>query len=197
MTLRNRVLPTGEIIAHPARGTLTGNRGILVDREGRMTGRQWAAKAWICCVLQFRDWRKPLTAPGTWTPLFFLDEAVALAAGHRPCAVCRRADYTRFKTLWGGAKATEIDTILHAERLENKGKRLHPTRLETLPDGALVLHDETPMLVREDALLPYSPAGYGPPRPRPNGATIALTPPSILAILAAGYRPQLHLTAAP
>ncbi len=197
MPHRNRVLPTGEIIAHPARGTFTGNRGILVDRNGQMTNRQWALKAWITCVLEFRGRRRPIAQPRTWTELFFLDEAVAFAAGHRPCAYCRRTDYNRFKALNGGVKANDIDRILHRERLEGRQKRLHSTRMEDLPDGAFVLHDNTPLLVRRDALFPYNPNGYGPPITRPKGQTQALTPPVLLDVLRGGYQPMLHLTSAP
>lgn len=197
MPHRNRVLPTGEIIAHPARGTFTGNRGILVDRAGKMTARQWALKAWITCLLEFRGRRRPIAQPRTWTELFFLDEAVAFAAGHRPCAYCRRADYNRLKVLWGGAKATEMDRILHAERQHDRQKRLHHVNLHDLPDGAFVMREETPMMVLGENLHPYTPSGYGPPKPRPDGPAQALTPPSLLRILEAGYRPQIHATAAP
>jgi hypothetical protein len=195
MPHRNRVLPTGEIIAHPARGTFTGNRGILVDRDGRMTDRQWALKAWITCVLAFQGRRRPIAQPRTWTELFFLDEAVALAAGHRPCAYCRRADYNHFKALWGGAKATEMDRVLHEDRLKDRQKRLHPVRLPDLPDGAFILRDATPMMVFDDRLYPYTPQGYGTPQPRPDGPAQALTPPSLLRILHGGYRPQIHPSA--
>ncbi len=194
---RNRVLPTGEIVTHPARGTFTGNRGILVGRDGMMTNRQWAAKAWITCLLSFRGRRRPIAQPHTWTELFFLDEAVAFAAGHRPCAYCRRKSYNQFKALWGGLKAVEVDALLHAERLENRQKRLHPVRLNDLPDGAFILYDDRPHLVLGEKLLPYAPDGYAPPISRVRGPAQALTPPSLLAVLSAGYRPQLHLTAAP
>ena len=195
MPRRNRVLPSGEIIAHPARGTLTGNRGILVDRSGQMTNRQWALKAWITCVLEFRGRRRPIAQPRTWTELFFLDEAVAFAAGHRPCAYCRRADYTRYKALCGGLKAVDMDKVLHAERLEKRSKRLHTVRMESLPDGAFVLQDEGPMLVLSDTLLPYTPMGYGPPHPRKLGHAMALTPPNSIMVLDSGYRPMIHPTA--
>jgi len=196
MPRRNRVLPTGEIIPHPARGTFTGNRGILVDHNGQMMNRQWAGKAWITCLLEFRGRRRPIAQPHTWTELFFLDEAVALAAGHRPCAYCRRAAYTRFKAGFPGRpNAVEMDMILHAERLENRVKRLHPVRLEALPDGAFVAVDGRPHLVNGDALLPYAPDGYHPPKPRPTGQALSLTPPSLLAVLTGGYQPQLHLSA--
>lgn len=195
MSRRNRVLPTGEIIADPARGTLTGNRGILVDRQGQMTNRQWALKAWITCVLEFRDRRRPIAQPRTWTELFFLDEAVAFAAGHRPCAYCRRADYTRYKVLFGGQKAVEMDAILHTERLEKRAKRLYWAQMNDLPDGTFILQDGEPMLILGDALLPYAPAGYGRPRRRNGGPVQTLTPPSTLEVLKSGYRPAIHASA--
>lgn len=195
MPRRNRVLPTGEIIAHPGRGTFTGNRGILVDRQGQMTNRQWALKAWITCLLDFRGWRRPIAQPRTWTELFFLDEAVAFAAGHRPCAFCRRSDYTQFKDLSGGLKAVELDATLHRERLEKRAKRLHPVRLEQLPNGAFIVQDDGPMLVHGDALLPYTPMGYGLPLPRRSGAAMSLTPPSLLHVLRGGYHLKLHQSA--
>ncbi|WP_341862383.1 hypothetical protein [Gymnodinialimonas sp. 57CJ19] len=198
MTHRNRVLPDGRIVAHPARGTFTGNRGILVDRAGRMTNRQWAGKAWITCVLDFRGRRRPIAQPGTWTELFFLDEAVALAAGHRPCAYCRRTDYTAFRDRFPGApKAVEIDAVMHGERLTDREKRLHPVEMDTLPDGAFVNHLGAAHLVQGDRLVPYNPQGYGHAIPRPSDATMALTPPSTLAVLSEGYTPDLHVSAAP
>lgn len=196
MTLRNRVLPTGIITADPARGSLTGNRGILVDRDGAMTNRQWASKAWITCVLEFRGRRRPIAQPHTWTELFFLDEAVAFAAGHRPCAYCRRPHYTAYRDRFPSApKAVEMDTVLHAERLERRKKRLHEVASDDLPDGAFILHAGTPHLVIADRLLPFRPAGYLPAIPRPSGPTMALTPPATLAVLKHGYSPQLHSTA--
>lgn len=177
----------------PARGTFTGNRGILVAPDGRMMARQWASKAWITCVLEFRGRRRPVAQPHTWTELFFLDEAVAFSAGHRPCAYCRRADYTAFKTRFPGApKAVEMDAVMHAERLEGKSKRLHETQAETLPDGAFVMIDGAPHLVHGDALRPYTPGGYLRPRRRPVGAVQTLTPPSVLSVLSAGYQVSLH-----
>lgn len=196
MPLRNRVLPTGEIIADPARGTLTGNRGILVAPSGKMMARQWAGKAWITCVLDFRGRRRPIAQPHTWTELFFLDEAVAFSAGHRPCAYCRRDDYNRFKTAFTDHPlAKTMDEILHAERLDGRAKRHHKVRLEDLSDGAFVDVDNTPHLVWHDRLYPYAPAGYGAPLARHMGPVLALTPPSLLAALHAGYRPSVHFSA--
>ncbi|GAB5449091.1 hypothetical protein [Gymnodinialimonas sp.] len=198
MTLRNRVLPDGRIVAHPARGTFTGNRGILVAPDGRMMERQWAGKAWITCLLAFRGRKRPLAQPRTWTELFFLDEAVAFAAGHRPCAYCRRKDYLAYRDAFPGApKAVEMDAILHHERLEGREKRLHPVHMDDLPNGAFIDHDGAPHLVKGGSLFRYAPEGYSPAIPRPSGPALALTPPCSLAVLSNGYRPVLHATARP
>lgn len=163
-----------------------------------MMARQWAGKAWITCVLEFQGRTRPVAQPHTWTELFFLDEAVAFSAGHRPCAYCRREEYNAFKALFPGVpKAVEMDAVMHGERLESRAKRLHSVDLDTLPDGAFIQHEGRPCLVKGDAVLPYSPRGYLPPIPRPSGAREALTPPSLLAVLQGGYVPMLHLTAAP
>jgi hypothetical protein len=135
--------------------------------------------------------------PRTWTELFFLDEAVALAAGHRPCAYCRRKEYNEFKALWGGALAVEMDRTLHAERLDGRQKRLHTVSARTLPDGAFIHHAGLAHLVTGAGLLPYTQKGYGPPVSRPAGDVPALTPPSILRVLSGGYTPLLHLSVAP
>lgn len=163
-----------------------------------MMTRQWAGKAWITCLLDFRGRRRPVAQPHTWTELFFLDEAVAFAAGHRPCAYCRRQDYTTYRDRFPGAvKAVEMDAILHSERLDNREKRRHFVHLDDLPEGAFIDHDGAPHLVKGDSLLRYAPGGYHPAIPRPSGPVLALTPPSSLAVLSRGYRPMLHLTASP
>ena len=209
MPRRNRVTPTGEIIADPARGTVFGNRGCLHDADGQIR-RQFASKAWIACRLEFKDRRRPLLQPGRYTELFFLDEATALAAGHRPCFECRRASAVRFAELWSTthrlskpARAPDMDTILHPERTEPCGtKRTHVTALAGLPDGVFVRHaanGAAPRAYLVDAyrLLAWSPAGYEKAISRPAQALIeVLTPPSIVAVLSAGYRPMLHPSAA-
>ncbi|MBI1418475.1 MAG: hypothetical protein GC146_14755 [Limimaricola sp.] len=197
MTRQNRVLATGEIVAHPARGQFMGNRGILHDAAGRIT-RRWAHKAWICCRLAFKDRHRQIMAPHHYTELFFLDEAVALAAGHRPCAECRRAAFTAFQAAWATAtgqrpKAPEIDAALHAART---GPRATAS-LATLPDATVILWQGQPHLVLGPHLRPIAPDGYGAPLVRPPTATVTLlTPRPIIAALAAGYRPALHPGAA-
>jgi hypothetical protein len=199
--LQNRVTPLGELVAEPARGLVYGNRGCLHDAAGRIR-RRYDGRRWIACRLRFRDWhRGPLLQPGRFTELFFLDEATALAAGHRACALCRRADYDRLRALWrdlhgGPAGADAVDARLHAERLlpGSRERRLHDVALDGLPDGAFVLHDGAPHLVAGAALLRWTPAGYAPRTPRPAGGRAALiTPPSLVAVLRAGWTPVVPL----
>jgi hypothetical protein len=196
--LQNRVTPLGDLVADPARGLVYGNRGCLHDEHGEIR-RGYAGKRWIACQLRFRDWRRsPLLQPGRFTELFFLDEATAFAAGHRPCALCRRADYDRFCELLRAGGADAIDARLHEERLEGRRRRLHPGRLEELPDGAFVLWKDAPRLVLGGALLAWTPAGYIDPRPWQRGPATVITPPTLLAILRAGWTslvPVLHPSA--
>jgi hypothetical protein len=199
MPLRNRVTPLGELVADPAHGLVYGNRGCLHDAEGRIR-RRWAVKRWIACRLEFRGRRRsPLLQPGRYTELFFLDEATAFAAGHRPCAECRREDYARFQALWrelhpGPAGADAIDARLHEERLDGRVQRRHEAALDQLPDGAFVLVDGAPLLVLGRELLAWTPAGYAERVPRPAGETAtAITPPSLVAVLRAGWEPVVPL----
>ena len=200
MPLQNRVTPLGEVIAHPARGLVYGNRGCLHDSEGRIR-RGWATRRWIACRLRFRGWlRHPLLQPGRFTELFFLDEATAFAAGHRPCALCRREDYNRFIARWrerhpDQAGADVIDAQLHEERLDTaRRKRIHRARVEDVPDGAFVLRDDDPWIVLGDELLRWTPAGYlDRARRPPSGDTWLLTPPSLVWVLAGGWDPVVPL----
>jgi hypothetical protein len=198
VSLRNRVTPLGELVADPARGLVYGNRGCLHDADGRIR-RRFAGRRWIACRLRFRGWhRSALLQPGRFTELFFLDEATALAAGHRPCALCRRADYDRFAALLGGGGADAIDARLHAERVARDGRRLHGAPFDALPDGAFVLADGAPWLLLGDALLRWSPSGYGERRSRPAGTARLITPPALLAWLRADAEPlvpRLHPSA--
>lgn len=198
--LQNRVTPFGELVAVPGRGMLMGNRGVLHD-ESRRIVRPFAVRRWIACVLDFRGRYRTVMTPRRYTELFFLDEATAFAAGHRPCAECRHADYVRFKTLWATtfgkpAGADEMDLILHAERLDGRTKRTHRMPYRSLPDGTFVVEDGAARLVRGDELLAWTDAGYGERRVRPRrGSAHVLTPPSIVEVVRAGYRPALHPTA--
>jgi hypothetical protein len=198
MPLQNRVTPLGELIADPARGLVYGNRGCLHDETGRIR-RSFAVKRWIACRLEFKDWRRTsLLQPGRFTELFFLDEATAFAAGHRPCALCRRADYDRFVALVG-ARAEEIDERLHAERLDaSRRRRLHPARLRDLPDGTFLLEGGQPWLVLGGELLRWTPSGYTDRLPRLGGNVVLITPPSLVEVLRTrwqGVVPLLHPSA--
>ncbi len=200
MPLRNRVTPLGELVADPARGLVYGNRGCLHDEQGRIH-RRYNGKRWIACRLEFRGWhREPLLQPGRFTELFFLDEATAFAAGHRPCALCRREDYVCFGEIWSElhpdqAGADAIDAQLHEERLDrNRTQRRHKAALDELPDGAFVLADGAPSLVLREELLSWTAAGYVSRRPRPVRRRAELiTPPSLVAVLSAGWQAAVPL----
>jgi hypothetical protein len=203
MAKRNRVTPLGELVADPARGLVYGNRGCLHDDAGRIR-RGWSGRRWISCRLEFRGRRRPLLQPARYTELFFLDEATAFAAGHRPCAECRREDYVRFGELWrerhpGQVGADAIDAQLHGERVAGRERRLHRTELDGLPDGAFVVEGGVPWLVLGSELLRWTPAGYPERRARPSAIQAELvTPPSLVAVLRSGWRgsvPFLHPSA--
>jgi hypothetical protein len=195
MPLQNRVTPLGELVADPARGLVYGNRGCLHDASGRIR-RRYAVKRWIACRLEFRGWqREHLLQPGRFTELFFLDEATALAAGHRACALCRRADYDRLVEILGEPGADAIDERLHAERVDARTKErlLHRAAFAELPDGAFVLRQREPHLVLGAELLRWTPAGYAARSPRPSGEAELLTPPSLVEVLRAGWDPLVPL----
>lgn len=190
--MRNRVTPLGDIVDVPLRGAWTGNRGIL-HRDTEVV-RFHAGSLWITCALSFRDWRLPQWQPHHFTVLFFHDEAVALAAGHRPCALCRRPAYEVFRAPLGRPSAADLDRTLHGERLYRgtHRRRLHPTAWRDVPAGAFVLLADGPALVEDDALVPWTTAGYGSPVPRPrSGRADVITPPTSLAALRGGYVPQV------
>lgn len=201
MARRNRVTPLSELIADPARGLVYGNRGCLHDDAQRIR-RHYNGRRWIACRLQFRGWQRGrLMAPGKFTELFFLDEATAFAAGHRPCALCRREDYNRLVALWGGLHpgqrgADEIDAQLHDERVDpiTRSQLRRPVALNQLPDGAFVLEEGAPWLVLGRELLAWSPGGYRERRPRPRAGDVELiTPPSLVEVLRAGWSPVVPL----
>jgi len=200
--LQNRVTPTGDIIATPHRGMFTGNRGVIHDPASKTLTRRWANKAWLTCVCEFRGRRREVMGGRSWTELFFLDEATALSAGHRPCFYCRRDAAVRFRAAWeagNGAtnvSARDIDAVLHGERLSGGKKRLHPLPmpLEELPAGAMVQQGNGSYLIARRRALSWSPAGYGQAQTTLQDAML-LTPPSTLRALSAGYRPVLHPSA--
>jgi hypothetical protein len=187
--LQNRVTPFGEIVADPARGAMFGNRGgCLHDGEKRLGRRRWASRAWICCVLEFKGRRRALMQPNRYTELFFLDEATAFAAGHRPCFECRRADALRFRDAFGARRADEMDRPLHGERLGPKPE----VAISELPEGAMVARDGAAWLVWRGALRRWSFTGYREARPLDGRATL-LTPRSTVAAFRRGYRPAARL----
>lgn len=199
---RNRVTPTGDIVAVPLRGAWTGNRGIL--HRGRDIVRFHAGDLWITCALQFKGRHQEQWRLGHYTFLFFHDEAVAFAAGHRPCAECRRPAYDAYRRAWAeglGAtvpSAREMNRRLHGERLVAGTHRrwVHDLPWADLPDGTFVLLDGEACVVAGDHLTEWTPGGYGRRRARPSaGRACVLTPPSTVAALRAGYRPQIDETA--
>jgi hypothetical protein len=192
----------GDIVAIPLRGAWTGNRGIL--HRGTEVVRFHASDLWIICALRHKDWWAPQWIPHHFTWLFFHDEAVALAAGHRPCALCRRDAYYAYRSAWAAGLgvpvplARDINRTLHGERIfrGTHRRRLHPTLWPAVPTGAFVSVDGGPALVLDDAVVPWSTAGYGAPRPRPRtGRVHVITPPSTVAAIRAGYRPQIDPSA--
>lgn len=202
MPRQNRVTPTGDLISTPHRGTLLGNRGVLHDAEGTVI-RHSQHRRWLICTLTYRGRRRIIMQPNRYTELFFLDETVALAAGHRPCAKCRRRRYDWYRDSWAGAvnrslvpTANAIDDALHLERTTQRGgsprRERHP---EELPDGVHVLVDGSSWLVHRAALIRWTPAGYDRRRSFPASPAIVLTPPSTVAAIAAGYTPEPHPSA--
>lgn len=199
---RNRVTPLGDIVAIPLRGAWCGNRGIL--HRGTEVRRFHASALWITCALNFKDWRLPQWEPGHFTLLFFHDEAVSLAAGHRPCALCRRPAYLAYREAATSIDsrtprlAKDLDHALHAERLHRgtHRRRLHDVAWPDVPDGTFVVHDETPALVVGGTLVRWTTEGYDDPLRRPAaGRALVITPPTTLSVLRGGYRPQVDASA--
>ncbi|MBV9017837.1 MAG: hypothetical protein JO058_19480 [Alphaproteobacteria bacterium] len=200
MTLQNRVTPFGDIVAIPQRGIFTGNRGIIHDPATRtLLKRRWATKAWLICLCEFKERHREVMTRRSWTELFFLDEAVALAAGHRPCFICRREAAEAFRNAWAlgsGAKvpaAAEMDAVLHTERLDHGRKRLHALsrHAEELPEGSIIAAADEAYTLAGGRAFRWTAHGYEGPLDIP-GADALVTPPSTLRTLRAGYRPVLH-----
>jgi len=205
MPLQSRVSPFGELFADPSRGLFYGNRGGRFHRADRtLTTRRWASRAWICCLLSFKGRHREVWGAG-FTGLFFLDEVTALAAGHRPCFECRRKDAEAFAMRWPGsrkrkarARAGDMDVVLQAERLDGRNKRQHRMAIDELPDGVCIVipdDDKQAGMIRGGKLLRWTSKGYGPAVRRPRGLVDVLTPPSIVKVLRAGYRPLWHPSA--
>ena len=194
--LQNRMTPTGEITATPERGLMFGNRGGRIHNHNKEIVKEWASKQWICCVLEFNNRQRTIMG-NSYTELFFLDEATALASGHRPCFECRRKDAVRFATLWnsasglaGRAKAPEMDKILHPERLGDP----ETVNISALPSGSFCETGDAQFLITPKGAQKWSFSGYESPTTI-TGEVRALTPRSIRAVLAQGYRPLLHPSA--
>ena len=209
MPRQNRVTPFGEIVATPERGMMMGNRGVLHDAGSRIR-RPWQVKRWLICLLEFRGRHRAVMAPNRYTELFFLDEATALAAGHRPCFECRRARFLAFRDAWAtgnyGAVPPEtvrvamIDDRLHSERVgHGRSKQTFTAKLDELPDGVFIMSGGAnggAHLVLGDQLLTWSPGGYTRRRARPGGVDVlVLTPRSTVAAIRAGYEPEIHHSA--
>lgn len=202
--LQNRVDPSGNIIRTPARGAWMGNRG-LIHNEHQEVIRAWKLKAWLICLLEFKGRARKVMSPNLYTELFFLDEATAFAAGHRPCFECRREAAVRFRSAWvrgnpnyGFAENVaigEIDAILHQERIDAKGEKVKfRSLLSELPSGTFVLHEGKPYMVGEEGLFLWSPAGYESSLDLPGDIELeVLTPRSTVAAFRQGYRPQIAL----
>lgn len=205
MPLQNRVTPKGDIVFSSARGTLMGNRGCLHDDSRTVGRRRWTTRSWVTCLLSFGGRRRELMRPGYYTELFFLDEATALAAGHRPCAECRREAWRRFASCWsagaglslGPIRVSSLDRSLHLARVDRRrGKIVFQVCFGALPDGAMFVQEETTFLKRQGAARKWSLEGYGPERDFPLDCEVTvLTPQPTVEALRAGYVPDLHPSA--
>ncbi len=207
MPLRNRVTPTGEMVAVAARGTMMGNRGIIHDHLSKqLLSRRWQHKAWVCCVLEFKNHQHPIMGKSSYTELFFLDEATAFAAGHRPCAYCRRGDFNAFKRAWVSAqgiadvaslRAPMIDHQIHTHRvLRDRSQVTYGAMSSDLPDGTFVLFEDKAWLVQGKRMLLWSDSGYRLARERiTNRSVIVLTPRPVVAAFRHGYNPGVHESA--
>ena len=204
--LQNRVTPSGEIVRNSARGLFMGNRGCLHDAARNLGAARWRSRLWIICKTDFKGRKRQVMAPGRYTELFFLDEAVALAAGHRPCAECRREDYRRFVACWAdgnnvpGPWANEMDRILHEARVDpqTRAQKAFRANIDSLPDGVFVRLGNIPHLLLGTFAYPFESYAYGPPIPCLQGDEVdVMTPRPTVNTLKAGYRPVLHPSVAP
>lgn len=203
--LQNRVDPWGQLQPVRARGSMMGNRGIL--HHGQQIVRQWRTQAWVTCTLAESFQKRSPFSPGTYSELFFLDEATAYAAGHRPCRTCQRPRHDAFNTKWTAANApgagrprlpiTDIDRALHAERTRpDKGKRTYTASVADLPCGTFFEHEGHARLVWPTGVLVWSFLGYTKGDPlAPDTQVEVLTPRSIVQLFRAGFRPEVHPSA--
>jgi hypothetical protein len=201
MPLQNRVDPRSQLHAVSARGTFMGNRGRLHNAERQIVSK-WKIRPWITCVLAFKEFKRELMAPNSYTELFFLDEPTAYAAGHRPCAECRRPAYKMFKEAWARAfpeqqdlSARAIDNLLHAARLNDDGtQRTWNAKLADLPDGTMIEYEGRPVLLWRGRLWLWAFEGYSP-LPRPIQATVVmvLTPEPVVTLFRSGLAAALQV----
>lgn len=202
--LQNRVDPFGNIIKTKARGSFMGNRGVIHNEQQEIVG-EFKHKAWITCLLNFKERRRSVMTVDRWTELFFLDEATAFAAGHRPCFECRREDAQRFKFRWIQGNADykftmktsirEIDEIIHRERIDGVKKKVTCSRLSSsIPEGTFIVMDDKPFLLSAGNLYHWTPFGYDNCIPLPKSSIVTvLTPNSIVNAFRAGYVPQIKI----
>jgi hypothetical protein len=201
MPLQNRVDPFGTIFRTPARGTFMGNRGGVLHNDDRQIVRRHVGQRWLTCVLQFKDRHRIVMTPHRYTELFFLDEATSFAAGHRPCAECRRDRFNAYREAWPRKvllRATEMDAELHPARIDRQGNKVtYQAELGSLPNGCFIAIDNSAWLVWDDAMLLWTPEGYSRKDPRPHHQTVTvLTPRPSVECFRAGYRPEIHPSAA-
>jgi len=203
MPLQNRVNPFGDIIATPERGTMIGNRGVLVDDSKHLI-RNYQVRRWICCQLHYKDIRRVVMSPNRWTELFFLDEATAFAAGHRPCFECRNPAAKAFQAAWttaqlGACNADAMDIVLeHDRKNSGGGKKTYVAPAQNLPKGTFftdTTDKKQAWLVLNGQRYPWTFAGYGPPQPLGTGLVTVLTPKATVATLAHGYQVGIHPSA--
>jgi len=207
MARQNRITPAGDLIATSARGRFMGNRGVLHNSQGDLTKRRWTHQQWIICTLEFKGRKRPIMAPGCYTELFFLDEATALAAGHRPCWECNRERYKKFKQAWLSGNPEygfdqkvsirEIDKIIHSERVDkSRLKVTWQSQLANLPDGVFVyLPDDSSncYLLNNDSLQLWSPNGYEYIRKVSDKIKVdVLTPKSTVNAIISGFKPLFN-----
>jgi hypothetical protein len=203
MPLQNRVDPYGALFRSPARGTMMGNRGGALHNEEREIVRPFLGRRWITCVLEFKDRRRTVMTPRRYTELFFLDEAVSFAAGHRPCAECRRERFNAFKNAWRRRDQTnpkklllapEIDAELHRTRVDDEKRKVtYQAELGSLPNGCFVQIDKAAYLVWDQSLLRWTPERYSSQDRRPDRMKVTvLTPQPVVECFLVGYVPEIH-----
>ena len=199
MPLQNRVDPFGNIFRTPARGTMMGNRGGALHSSDREIVRSYKSRRWITCVLEFKGRYRKVMSEGRYTELFFLDEATSFAAGHRPCAECRRERYNKFRGAWRRMSrqaappfADEMDLELHPARIHKGNQVTYETALGSLPDGVFVRIEERPHLVWRGALLLWTPEGYARRRNKEDSVVTVLTPKPVVGCFREGYEPRIH-----